>query len=76
MADEPSVDAALVQRLVARVAELYGPSPTDLERMCWTVVHEHHHDAIPTEYDIREVDEDLYLAVLAHARQLDRPASH
>ena len=69
MADEKSVDAALVQRLVARVVELYGPSPVDLERMCWTVVHEHHHQAMPTEYDIREVEEDLYLAVLEACRR-------
>ncbi len=69
MADEISVDAALVQSLVDRVAELYGPSPSDLERMCWTVVHEHHHKAMPTEYDIREVDENLYLAVLEACRR-------
>ena len=68
MADEISVDEALVQSLVDRVAELYGPSPSDLERMCWTVVHEHHHKAMPTEYDIREVDENLYLAVLEACR--------
>ena len=59
----------LVTTLVARVRELYGPSPSDLERMCWTVVHEHHHGAMPSEYDIREVDEDLYLAVLTAARK-------
>lgn len=69
MADEISVDAALVQSLVDRVAELYGPSPSDLERMCWTVVHEHRHKAMPTEYDIREVDENLYLAVLEACRR-------
>ena len=63
------VNPSLVTTLVARVRELYGPSPSDLERMCWTVVHEHHHGAMPSEYDIREVDEDLYLAVLTAARQ-------
>ena len=62
------VNPSLVTTLVARVRELYGPSPSDLERMCWTVVHEHHHGAMPSEYDIREVDEDLYLAVLTEAR--------
>ena len=36
--------------------------------MCWMVVHEHHHGVMPTEYDIREVNEDLYLAVLSDAR--------
>ena len=62
------MNPTLVTTLVARVRELYGPSPSDLERMCWTVVHEHHHGAMPSEYDIREVDEDLYLAVLVEAR--------
>ena len=63
------MNPTLVTTLVARVRELYGPSPSDLERMCWTVVHEHHHGAMPSEYDIREVDEDLYLAVLTEARK-------
>ena len=54
---------------MARVQEVYGETLTDPERMCWTVVHEHHHGAMPTEYDIREVDEDLYLAVLEACRQ-------
>jgi hypothetical protein len=67
--DGSDVTPDLVTTLVARVRELYGPSPSDLERMCWTVVHEHHHGAMPSEYDIREVDENLYLAVLAAARQ-------
>ena len=68
--DAPPVNPILVTTLVARVRELYGPSPSDLERMCWTVVHEHHHGAMPSEYDIREVDEDLYLAVLVAARSV------
>ena len=68
MAEHSGVDSGLVERLVARVRELYGATPTDLERMCWTVVHEHLHGAMPTEYDIREVDEDLYLAVLSAVR--------
>ncbi len=69
MQQPKAVDPALVTRLVARVREVYGPTLTDPERMCWTVVHEHHHEAMPTEYDIREVDEDLYLAVLEACRQ-------
>ena len=68
--DGAPVNPTLVTTLVARVRELYGPSPSDLERMCWTVVHEHHHGAMPSEYDIREVDEDLYLAVLVAARSV------
>ena len=67
--DGTPVNPTQVTTLVARVRVRYGPSPSDLERMCWTVVHEHHHGAMPSEYDIREVDEDLYLAVLTAARQ-------
>ncbi|MCP4840068.1 MAG: hypothetical protein GY894_12030 [Planctomycetes bacterium] len=67
--DGAPVTPTLVTTLVARVRELYGPSPSDLERMCRSVVHEHPHGAMPSEYDIREVDEDLYLAVLTAARQ-------
>ena len=40
----------------------------DLERNCWMVVHHHRHGMFPSEYDIREIDEDLYLALLAHCR--------
>ncbi|MGC6482841.1 MAG: hypothetical protein ACON4T_04675 [Synechococcus sp.] len=69
MAEGKPVDAALVKSLVERVFARYGASPSDLERMCWTVVHDHHHGAMPTEYDIREVDEDLYLAVLESCRR-------
>lgn len=61
-------DSALVNALVKRVHALYGPKPLDVERQCWTVVHEHHHGVMPTEYDIREIDEDLYLAVLHMVR--------
>jgi hypothetical protein len=35
-------------------------------------VHEHAHGMLPSEYDIREVPEDLYLAVLARRRQQDQ----
>ena len=69
MQQPKAVDPTLVRRLMARVQEVYGETLTDPERMWWTVVHEHHHGAMPTEYDIREVDEDLYLAVLEACRQ-------
>ena len=68
MDDSSALDAELVRALVQRLHQLYGSTPRDLERMCWMVVHEHHHGVMPTEYDIREVNEDLYLAVLSDAR--------
>ena len=63
MPDQPLVES-LVQQGLALAATAGG----ELERSCWMVVHEHHHGVRPTEYDIREIDEDLYLAVLEQAR--------
>ncbi len=66
MADQPaSLD--LLERLCAEVAEL-EKSQSDLERNCWMVVHRHRHGMFPSEYDIREIDEALYLALLAYCR--------
>jgi len=65
---EPS--AELVARLAeeSRAFEATGAEP---ERNCWMAVHRHVHGVLPSEYDIRDVPEDLYLAVLAHRRGLD-----
>ena len=40
------------------------PQGTDPERQCWRVVHRHQHGMLPSEYDIRETDEALYLTLL------------
>ena len=64
MPDQPLVDS-LVQQSLALAATAGG----ELERSCWMVVHEHHHGVRPSEYDIREIDEALYLAVLEEARR-------
>lgn len=63
---EPQLVESLVQQGLALSATAGG----ELERSCWMVVHEHHHGVKPTEYDIREIDEELYLAVLKAARAL------
>ena len=62
-------DPQLVQTLVQQGLTLAATAGGELERSCWMVVHEHHHGVKPTEYDIREIDEDLYLAVLQAAKQ-------
>tara|TARA_Y100000991_G_scaffold173950_1_gene135807 strand:+ start:408 stop:608 length:201 start_codon:yes stop_codon:yes gene_type:complete len=62
-------DQQLVDSLVQQGLGLAAIAGGELERSCWMVVHEHHHGVKPTEYDIREIDEDLYLAVLEKARQ-------
>lgn len=59
--------------LVARLAEesrAFEATGAEPERNCWMAVHRHVHGVLPSEYDIREVPEDLYLAVLAKRRAL------
>ncbi|MEB3172655.1 MAG: hypothetical protein VKL97_02195 [Cyanobacteriota bacterium] len=63
--------AELVQSLVEASHE-FDATGADPERNCWMAVHRHIHGVLPSEYDIREVDEELYLAVLAARRQLDQ----
>lgn len=61
------------QELVERLAQeslAFEATSRDPERNCWLVVHRHAHGVLPSEYDIREVPEDLYLEVLARRRQL------
>ena len=59
----------IIDSLVRKGLELSVIAGGELERSCWMVVHEHHHGVRPSEYDIREIDEELYLAVLEAARQ-------
>ena len=60
----------LILNLSKKAIELSGESKNDLERTCWMIVHEHKHGVMPTEYDIREIDEELYLEVLKTAREM------
>jgi len=39
-------------------------SEGEIEKFCWMAVHEHKHGVLPSEYDIREIDEELYLQLL------------
>jgi hypothetical protein len=57
----------LIARLVTESRE-FDATGKDLERNCWLAVHRHVHGVLPSEYDIREVPEELYLAVLAERR--------
>ena len=70
----PMPDPQLVESLVEQGLALSSTAGGELERSCWMVVHEHHHGVKPTEYDIREIDEDLYIAVLMAAKQADSAA--
>ena len=60
--NDPS-DQALV-RLLVEASREFDPTGADPERNCWLAVHRHVHGVVPSEYDIREIPEPLYLAVL------------
>ena len=52
---------SLVKSLSKKVKEYPRFSKEEIEKFCWMAVHEHKHGVLPSEYDIREIDEDLYL---------------
>tara|TARA_Y100001968_G_scaffold126173_1_gene115120 strand:- start:284 stop:478 length:195 start_codon:yes stop_codon:yes gene_type:complete len=60
----------LIKKLSEKAIDLSGKSKKELDRTCWMIVHEHKHGAMPTEYDIREIDENLYLEVLRMAKEM------
>ena len=69
---EGPAPAGLIEQLAEESRQFDGTG-ADPERNCWLVVHRYHHGVLPSEYDIREIPEDLYLAVLA-ARRASEPA--
>ena len=61
MADYPE---SLIKSLLIKVKEYPRFSEGEIEKFCWMAVHEYKHGVLPSEYDIREIDEDLYLQLL------------
>ena len=61
MTDYPK---SLIKSLIKNVKEYPRFSTEEIEKFCWMAVHEHKHGVLPSEYDIREIDEDLYLKLL------------
>jgi len=61
MADYPE---SLIKSLLLKVKEYPRFSNEEIEKFCWMAVHEHKHGVLPSEYDIREIDEGLYLQLL------------
>ncbi|MBO8218678.1 hypothetical protein [Prochlorococcus marinus] len=55
---------SLIKKLFIKVKEYPRFSDGEIEKFCWMAVHEHKHGVLPSEYDIREIDEDLYLQLL------------
>ena len=55
---------SLVKSLCIKIKEYPRFSMKEIEKFCWMAVHEHKHGVLPSEYDIREIDEELYLKLL------------
>ena len=55
---------SLINSLIKKVEEYPRFSKEEIEKFCCMAVHEHKHGVLPSEYDIREIDEELYLKLL------------
>ena len=52
-------------QIALKIANCKNILDIDIEKNCWIAVHEFRHGVKPSEYDVREIDEDLYLEVLS-----------
>ena len=66
MADYPE---SLIKSLLIKVQEYPRFSKEEIEKFCWMAVHEHKHGMLPSEYDVREIDENLYLILLKKLKE-------
>ena len=55
---------SLIKELSIKVKEYSRFSKEEIEKFCWMAAHEYKHGVLPSEYDIREIDENLYLELL------------
>ena len=55
---------SLIKSLLIKIKEYPRFSLGEIEKFCWMAVHEHKHGVLPSEYDIIEIDEELYLLLL------------
>ena len=55
---------SLIKTLISKVKNYPQFSENEIEKFCWMAAHEHKHGMLPSEYDIREIDENLYLILL------------
>ena len=64
------MDPNLINSLVQKALNLLEESNDyDIEKACWMIIHEYHHGMMPVEYDIREIDESIYLSVLEKLKE-------
>ena len=55
---------SLIKSLCLKVKNYPRFSISEIEKFCWMAAHEYKHGILPSEYDIREIDESLYLSLL------------
>jgi len=55
---------SFIKSLIKKVKEYPRFSKVEIEKFCWMAAHEYKHGVLPSEYDIREIDENLYLKLL------------
>ena len=67
------MDSVLTNALAEKaIAFLEESENCDIEKACWMITHEYHHGIMPFEYDIREIDEAIYLSVLQKIKEEKR----
>ena len=55
---------SILDSLSSKIKKYPRFSLREIEKFCWMAAHEHKHGILPSEYDIREIDEKLYLQLL------------
>ena len=55
---------SIINKLYSKVKDYPYFSLTEIDKFCWMAAHEYKHGVLPSEYDIREIDENLYLQLL------------
>ena len=61
----------LINSLHQKVINYPRFSVSEIEKFCWMAAHEYKHGVLPTEYDIREIDEDLFSQLLEEIKSND-----
>ena len=60
----PNYSDLLIKKLCLKVRNYPRFSTKEIDKFCWMAAHEYKHGTLPSEYDIREIDENLYLLLL------------
>ena len=60
---------SLIKLLCSKIRNYPKFNDNEVEKFCWMAAHEHKHGVLPSEYDIREIDESLYLTLLSKIKE-------